>query len=174
MQPVVLNNRTVKGFSSTWSPARMNASVAPTNSSETFFTNILLNHTEIEQKISNLPGIAGVTPRWVLYGKVENANDDTKWIESLIYAGDSKKELDIGVGKGFASNRVLGPNQAIVTESALRLINVNPYLGDTVNLKIDVLNFLSNEYAFGGDIPSNVTTDNLNELIESIGGGFLD
>ncbi len=115
-----------------------------------------------------------MTPRWVLYGKVENANDDTKWIESLIYAGDSKKELDIGVGKGFASNRVLGPNQAIVTESALRLINVNPYLGDTVNLKIDVLNFLSNEYAFGGDIPSNVTTDNLNELIESIGGGFLD
>ena len=47
-----------------------------------------------------------------------------------MYAGDSKKELDIGLGKGFPSSRVLGSNEAIVTESALRLINVNPNLGD--------------------------------------------
>lgn len=64
---------------------------------------------------------------------------------------------------------MLGPNQAIVTESALRLINVNPYLGDTVNLKIDVLNFLQNEYAFGGSVPSNLTIDNVNEVLDNLG-----
>lgn len=87
----------------------------------------------------------------------------------MVYVGDSKKELDIGLGKGFKSSRVLGPNQAIVTESALRLINVNPNLGDTVNLKIDVMNFLQNEYAFGGSVPSNLTIDNINEVVEDLG-----
>lgn len=56
-----------------------------------------------------------------------------------------------------------------MTESALRLINVNPYLGDTVNLKIDILNFLQNEYAFGGNVPSNLTIADTDEILSNLG-----
>ena len=91
MQPVAFNNRTLNGDFSVWKPTHFNASQVPPNNSSLSLTNILLNHTEIENSITEVPGVAGVTPRWVLYGKVENTENTDKWIESLIYVGDSKK-----------------------------------------------------------------------------------
>ena len=65
-------------------------------------------------------------------------NDNTSAIVLII---DSEKETQIGLGHAF-SQRILGQNECMVTDSALRYLGITPGAGQYVRMDINIVDLL--------------------------------
>jgi hypothetical protein len=84
-----------------------------------------LNFDYFNRKLSNLTGFEGFTPRHTLITRLRNVRNPLFNTSSLFLIVDSKREVDIGLGRYF-SQTVLGDSDIIVSNAALRHLQINP------------------------------------------------
>ena len=126
-------------------------------------TQLWLNETEIREKLGlylnfkniifffffnlyyfldGIESIMGSSPRWVMLGRVFNANNHTHNGTIIILVMDSEQEEKIGVGREW-NRRPLGYQETYISNSALRQINVQPNMGERVHIGVDLLQLAS-------------------------------
>jgi len=96
---------------------------------------------KLKKKISKEPLVKGVTPRWIMISGIFNEQDHTKNGTAMLLIIDSKKEQEIGLGRKW-SHPPLEGRSCHVFSALLRLINVEPNLGEKVTLNFDTFSFL--------------------------------
>ena len=127
------------------------------------FTNLttipFINNTEVSAKLKENPWMVGTSPRWVIFGNLQNRDYPDKNINGLLLVIDSEREEELGIGRIWPY-RPLGEGEMHVRDSMLRALDVKADRGKRVNLEIDFANLLS---AFSGSdeaISQGVTPDN--------------
>ena len=75
------------------------------------------NYKNKEVKIKKSLDFNGVYPRWMAFANV--TRNDGKSINSIFYVGNSKKEIELGVAKGFPKV-VLNENETIISETYMK------------------------------------------------------
>eukprot|EP00003_Mantamonas_plastica_P015601 TRINITY_DN2635_c0_g2_i3.p1 TRINITY_DN2635_c0_g2~~TRINITY_DN2635_c0_g2_i3.p1 ORF type:complete len:1218 (-),score=362.13 TRINITY_DN2635_c0_g2_i3:46-3648(-) len=113
------------------------------NQSQAFF----LNSTDIERRLSSVPEVKGVAPRWVLQGKISNPQSG-KATSCVVLVIDSEKEKKIGLGRGW-TRRPLGEQESYISGSILRQVGVEGGKGQRVNLNVDLVKVASGLNGFG-------------------------
>lgn len=110
-----------------------------TSTSTTFW----LNNTEIHEKVvASAPLAVGATPRWVLLARALNTLDTTRNTSTAVLIIDSDREKELGLGRGW-DHPPLGKNEAHVTRSVLSSIGVTANAGETILLRLDIPQFLT-------------------------------
>lgn len=59
----------------------------------------ILNYTHINKDLSQLDGFYGFSPRWTLICKLRNITNPSLNTSAILLVIDSKKEIEIGLGK---------------------------------------------------------------------------
>ena len=59
--------------------------------------------------------VEGVSGRWTLLSQLHNVGQLERQITVNIFAIDSRKELEIGIGRLLKSKKVIGERQAMVS-----------------------------------------------------------
>ena len=107
-----------------------------------------LNFDEIKQRLKNLSYIEGVSPRWIIVGKVASENkikNISFEFSSNIFILDSTEENNIGIGRGLNLPE-LQKNECYVSETLWDALKLD--IGDTVQMDISLSDLLD---AFSGD-----------------------
>lgn len=67
----------------------------------------ILNFDVLNKKLEDMPGFDGFTPRWTLITRLRNTTDSLYNTSALLVVIDSKREVDIGLGRYF-SQTIMG------------------------------------------------------------------
>ena len=97
----------------------------------------ILNFTHINKDLQNLEGFYGFAPRWTLICKLRNTTNPALNTSAILLVIDSKKEIEIGIGKSFPQV-VIGQHEAIVRNTALSYLDINPDNKEPVEIYIDL------------------------------------
>lgn len=80
-----------------------------------------------------MPGFDGFAPRWTLITRLRNISNPLLNSSALLVVIDSKREVDIGLGRYF-SQTIMGTNDVMVSNSALRYLGINPNNKEEIEL----------------------------------------
>lgn len=86
-----------------------------------------------EKKLQNMKGFDGFSPRWTLITRLRNMTNPLLNSSSLLLVIDSKREVDIGLGRYF-SQTILGENDIMVSNTALRYLGISPENKEQIEL----------------------------------------
>eukprot|EP00357_Protocruzia_adherens_P031584 CAMPEP_0114984976 /NCGR_PEP_ID=MMETSP0216-20121206/7590_1 /TAXON_ID=223996 /ORGANISM="Protocruzia adherens, Strain Boccale" /LENGTH=1353 /DNA_ID=CAMNT_0002347201 /DNA_START=273 /DNA_END=4334 /DNA_ORIENTATION=+ len=128
----------------------------------------LLNYPEVHEQTKHLSDIEGSSPRWYFFGTLTNADDLDKSTSAYIVAGDSKMENEIGLGRKL-DKRILGPREAYVSSSALRVLDINANEGNHVNLTLDLFKTISTTQIIDG-APDDLDVAFVEEILQDLFG----
>ena len=101
-----------------------------------------INYTEFVLQAAGVEEYDGFAPRWFGVAGFLNPDDLTKEASGLLMILDTEIEVKIGLGRDF-SKTLLGENQAFMTRSALKFLEVEPNGRDKVQLFVDTRDYLS-------------------------------
>ena len=129
----------------------------------------LINETKIDSETYLVSELEGMGPRWLFIGKLRKPDEPTLNVSSVVLLIDSKKELDIGLGRAFLQVE-LRKDEAFVTGPTLRYMGITPGVGEEIELHIDLVDLFSN---FNSNITDSesLTVDNLRSVLEDLGIG---
>lgn len=98
-----------------------------------------------------MTGFEGFSPRHTLITRLRNSKVPTLNTSSLFIIIDSKREVDIGLGRYF-SQTVLGDGEIMISNAALRHMQINPKKKEKVQLhfSIDTLQAMLGPLAMAG------------------------
>jgi hypothetical protein len=112
------------------------------------------DYEDKEVEVKKSLDLKGVYPRWLGFANItrdDPVSGATKGINSLFYLGNSKKEIELGVAKGFPKV-VLNENETIISEEYAKFfgfdqkhVKSGTELHDKnlkLNMTFDVLAFL--------------------------------
>jgi hypothetical protein len=105
-------------------------------------SSIFVNSTKLQATIADSSYYEGATPRWIFLADFGNTQDSDIRTNGIVFIIDSKKEVEIGLGRQF-SKEILGYRQAFITHSSLRYLKVDAKIGEKVQLIIDTSKYLS-------------------------------
>lgn len=116
----------------------------------------MLNHTEIEEKLKSVSFVDGASPRWIFPGNVKKigATSENSTI-SLLFA-NTTKELNMGLGREFPKRKLRG-NQMMISRSALRGLGIDPFSNPTLEVYVDLLEFINVYFTEAQLYPPNST-----------------
>ena len=79
------------------------------------FNNLsLFNVSVFDKKLQGLPGFEGFAPRYTLITRLRNLTDSLLNTSAMLVVIDSKREIDIGLGRYF-SQKVMGKGDIMVS-----------------------------------------------------------
>jgi ABC-type antimicrobial peptide transport system permease subunit len=112
-------------------------SVASLSSSQTsgIPPGLLLNDTELQQVLAQVPSVAGVAPRWVALGRVYNHEANTFNTSAILLVIDSERETSIGLGRSW-NRRPLGAAEVYTSLSAADEVRVEGGIGQQVDVEL--------------------------------------
>jgi len=100
-----------------------------------------INTTELDKKIGKQELVTGLSPRWIMVSEIFNSHQREKNSSTVMLIIDSKKEKEIGLGRGWTHESLSG-YKCHVAVSLLRLLHVNPNSGENITVRFDVFTLL--------------------------------
>ena len=94
-----------------------------------------LNSTQIGAHLVNESVVKGISPRWIINGKLTDRYDPNRAITVMVLAIDSRQERDLQIGRKWA-HRVIGEGEMHVRDSILREMRAEPNVGQKVLLSL--------------------------------------
>ena len=158
--------------------------LSSTSSFDTLVKNFpLLNISDIQKRVRNVPDLRGASERWLLPGMVLNPENASLSTNCIAVLGNSLKERSIGIGRALRGAEILEGNQAYIFR---RTANVIKLPGDKVTFRLDFLKFLAQnnfqvndiseiEAIVGSILPSsiNITAESLTDSLQSLANNTL-
>ncbi|KAL6065065.1 FtsX domain-containing protein [Balamuthia mandrillaris] len=111
----------------------------------------LLNATSIMQRLSGVPQVEGVVPRWALLGRVGNRFEPERNSSAIILIIDTEAEKRVGLGRGW-EHRALGEKEALVSGPLLRNLGIKANAGEWMSLTFDLTDLSTDAGGFSPDL----------------------
>lgn len=126
---------------------------------------LLLNDTDLRQRLMAVPAVQGVSPRWTALGRVLNTRARALNTSAILLVIDSDQEAAIGLGRSW-NRRALGAAEAYVSISALDEIGVAGAVGEQVDVEVPLATVLSATGAGGGGGDAADGTGSAEQLLD--------
>lgn len=127
---------------------------------------MLLNISEITEKLKNVEEISGASERWLFPGRLFNMDNKTSTTTYAIL-GNSLKERSLGLGRALEGVEPLKNNECYVMERTANVIKMNRS-DPRVRFNIDILKFLSQN-----NLQASNTDDIAKILVDQIPDQFV-
>jgi len=91
----------------------------------------------VREKLYGYGDIVGTSPRWIMYGRIENRDDPKKNATAILLITDTKREKEIGIGRAWP-HRPLGEGECHAKDNLLSAIGVESGIGQRVNVRLEL------------------------------------
>ncbi|KAJ5070664.1 hypothetical protein M0811_10734 [Anaeramoeba ignava] len=117
----------------------IDAQITPTTYNQEVYW---VNYTEMNEKLSGSSDIHGAAPRWVARANISSKTNENFQTTANVLILDTKKEKEMGLSRAW-DKRVLGEEEAYVSDNLLRILGVQSNCGDRVVVNITLETILS-------------------------------